>query len=376
MSINHDFRKVKSITNGYLEENIYQEIYMNALNAPLGVALDIGPAQGGSTISICLGYKESRAEFHVYSIDKFCKSSALKDYYNIEENINVLQDNLDKYNVRKNVTILTSDRDDITLKDESNPISLLFIDADGAIDRDFSLYYNKLCNGAYIIIDDYDNVINLQSSTHFLKWQSQNQIDCFLCNINMDSLINYTPLGKQYTIYKFVNYFVENGFINPLKIINNTLFAIKQANSPLFTFKTEEDLFNIRLSIEKEFYQRREIVIKCYEEIGKVLPKIGECLGLDNAIMYENYFYSIKQRYQAVKCYEWHENDENRIINDLAIQDISHDKITEFIIDSDKEQVKLIQIEELQNDEIKEFFMNLDIYFIIVIPIKHLTFNW
>lgn len=224
----------KKVTSGYLAPEVYREIYQTALESPEGMIVDIGPAQGGSTISLGLAAKDSGRKGKIYSIDVFQKSAALKSYDNVEENVVNLYENVEHYGLKDFVEVRVVGRDDTMLTKEMEPVSVLFIDADGAIDRDFEAFYNRLLPGAGIIIDDCENVINLQAKTRFLKWQTKMQEECFLKSLGLSDLESYTPLGKQYTTYQFVSYLKKNGYIEETKNMNGTIFARKPAAAPVF----------------------------------------------------------------------------------------------------------------------------------------------
>lgn len=58
-----------------------------------------------------------------------------------------------------------------------------------------------MVNEEIIIIDDYDNNLNLQARTRFLRMQSLNNVFVFLKHNNIETLEAYSFLGKQYLTY-------------------------------------------------------------------------------------------------------------------------------------------------------------------------------
>lgn len=324
------FSEIKKFTNGFLSPEIYYEIYRQSLQALEGDIIDIGPAQGGSSISLALAVKENQKLGHIYSIDRFRGSGALSDVDNIENNLKKLNENLMFYGLEKYDSAVVAGRDDIEKKTGNNKISVMFIDADGALDRDFRYFYNRIVSGGLVIIDDYEKVLNLQAVRIFLKWRTQNQINVFLENEGIDQLCMYAPLGKHYTIYRFTEYFKEHGYINVIKNMDGTIFAIKPDTAPQFTEDTWKDLMNIRKDIEKEFYHRRDIVKVSYDKIGSAAEAIAGKYGYTHAILFENYYYAVKERMQTVKVYEWHEEEKDYIENDLPLQNMSFTDLTEY----------------------------------------------
>lgn len=363
------FQKIKELTHGYLSPEVYYKIYQMALDAPEGVVVDIGPAQGGSTISLGLALKENSRLKKIYSIDVFCKSAALKSYTCIEENIEVLRSNLSQFNIEQYVTPLVVFKDDTTLSHENEPISVLFIDADGAIDRDFEVYYNRLVPHGIIIIDDYKPFINIQAATRFLKWQNEGQAKNFLDSLGLSKLIDYTPLGKQYTTFKFVQYLIEAHYIELIQDLEGTVFVRKPENAKSFTEETLQELRGVRAEIEADYHRRHKAIRTYYDQIGSFIPALAKELHMEHAILFENYYYAAKQRDQTVKVYEWHTEPEAFIIDDLPLQDLSLEKIQELVTPlAQNLQIKK-QVDDFQDEKIKKYLLDLKAHTLVAIPI-------
>jgi len=152
-------------------------------------------------------------------------------------------------------TLLIGDVNDVHHQVEQNqPLSLLFIDADGAIDRDFRLFYNRLLDNAPIIIDDCKNIINRHARENYLKWTTPEEIDEYVKSKGAKNFVDLCPLGKEYTTFRFINYFMARGLLLQEKMIGATFFGRKSAGA---LFDPEIDgkaLFQIRREIEKEYY--------------------------------------------------------------------------------------------------------------------------
>ena len=84
---------------------------------------------------------------------------------------------------------------------------MLLIDADGAIDRDFELFYNKLFPGSSIIIDDYFDNVRIKKDKNF---------------ISVDQKFRLT--------YMLIDLMEQLNLLKKVKVIDNTYFGIKPKN--------------------------------------------------------------------------------------------------------------------------------------------------
>ena len=251
------FQKIRAITNGYLAAAIYKAIYQCACQAEEGYMIDIGPAQGGSSISLGLGIKKSgKQQSKVISIEKGSGSDALADKKNVDKNLSILEENIAKFSLSNYSIILMGDVAEVykSVK-EDLPLSLLFIDADGALDRDFKLFYNRLRKNAPIIIDDYANIINSLARENYLLWKTHDELNSYVSHKGKEHLYEVCPLGKEYTTYRFINYFLDQGLLKLDRVMDQTFFGHKSNDNVYFTEEHESGLLNIRLEIEKEYYE-------------------------------------------------------------------------------------------------------------------------
>jgi hypothetical protein len=324
------FREIKKVTNGYLDSGVYKKIYDYALNAQSGVVVDIGPAQGGSTICFAKAMVKNQNLLKIISIDKFFESAALKYYDDVNKNIDVIKENLKHFGLDNNlVDFVTFDKLD-TINKAFDKISILFIDADGSLDRDFNSYFNQVVEGGIIIIDDYEKIINIQARTRFLKWQNDRNMWCFMKRNSVKFLEDYPLLGKQYLTFDMVNYFVDNNLIEIIENINGTIFCKKKAGAQYFSEKNMKELKVIRNNHKNSFLKYRQIVIKQYSKLKDIMLEFCKILNMDHAILYENYYYAVKDRYQMVKVYETHTNEQENIEDDYAIQDLPTNSINDL----------------------------------------------
>ena len=253
------FINIKEETNGYLSPSVYKAIYEYALKAQEGNMVDIGPAQGGSTICLGLGIRDSgKANSKIYSIEKGEASSALQSWDDPLHNGAVLLKNIQRYELDSYVNLLLGDVKDMYQKvNASKPLSLLFIDADGALDRDFQLFFNRLSDGASIIIDDYQDIINRLATEKYLKWSTPEEIDVYVRSKGAQEFRDLCPLGKEQTTYRFINYFLSAGLIQKKILINATFFGSKIPGSVFDPVLHGNALKRIRAEIEQDYYQLR-----------------------------------------------------------------------------------------------------------------------
>ena len=225
-----DLEKIIKYCDGMLTFNVYFKIYETAYYAQPGNIIELGAAHGAATVCLAKGLINSKKNNILFTVEKGDgENSSMSKFGSKEFNIHTLEKNLKYFNCDKKIKLIpekiTSASKQII---EHGPFSLILIDADGAIDRDFLIFYNFLMPGADIIIDDYENVKHL----------------------NKQSVIN--PLGKKYTTYLFVNYFLEKGLIEKITILNNTLFCKKPMAIKYAVVINEKELKEIRLKISEE----------------------------------------------------------------------------------------------------------------------------
>ena len=253
------FKEIRKVTNGYLPPDTYRQLYTEAINAHDGVFVDIGPAQGGSTISLALGLHDSGKIGPIYSIDCFCNSAALQSWHDQKLNVNVLRDNLNRFGVLNLVNILAGRVEDVQQEiPEDCRIGLLFIDADGALDRDFNYFFNRLVDHASIVIDDYVDIINRHARERYLKWQTRDEMNRYVNGKGATNFFELCPLGKEYTTFRFINFFITEQLIVPIKLIRNTLFARKVESARFDPDRHISQLVNIRKEIERTYYRKRD----------------------------------------------------------------------------------------------------------------------
>lgn len=193
---------VKKKANGMLSIDVYQEIYSLAKNSINNEdILEIGTAHGACAISLALA---SRGKRKVITIDKIIGGSRDK-FGSLEENKKIILDNFKYFDVENNIDFYVGTSAEVAKNlSKELKLSMLVIDADGAIDRDFEIFYNKLLPGCPIVIDDCLN---------YLK-------------IKKDKKIYYID-QKQRLTNMLITFMEQNKLLKKDKIIDNTYFGIK-----------------------------------------------------------------------------------------------------------------------------------------------------
>lgn len=224
------YELIKKRCDAMLPQEVYEEISHRAETAQKGNMIEIGASHGGATIHLAEGIRKSNKNSILFSIEKGERGSMV-NYGTKEENIKILKDNLKYFNYEKYVKIIPKKvGPGIIDTEKEGPFSLILIDADGCIDRDFRLFYNSLIPGADIIIDDYKDIKKITKTTN---------------PINV--------LGKKYSTYLFVNYFLEKGLLKREKLIYNTIFFKKPRDIKEPVIFNEEEILKIKKKIIKEF---------------------------------------------------------------------------------------------------------------------------
>ncbi len=225
------FKFLKKVTNGMMSPWIYRLLYKTAREIRRGDIIEVGAGHGASTVSLGLGLKDINSDRKVYTIEK-CEGGSRSDFGGKQTNLEILKNNIGIFGLQAWVEILPKKLvSEADLPREINKIGLMFLDADGRIDRDFRFFYNRIVPGGSIIIDDYEE-----------------QKD--FC----EKSIRY-PLGgtKEYRTFCYLNYFKEKGFFEQKCNYAGTVFGIKPTEIKENVNFNEEELGNVEDKIKKEY---------------------------------------------------------------------------------------------------------------------------
>lgn len=208
-----NFSQLKDKCAGMLEPEVYESIYHAMSYSDDGDIVEVGTARGAATIALALGIAASaRPDRRVISFDRLDPQNYIEDAHVVDRNkvdlsatfIQQIRDNIAAFEMQDKVILHFGDVEKMHLKFES-PISGLLLDADGAIDRDFKLFYNMLKPGSPVIIDDFDD------NAHLWRWSND--------RIRVDL--------KHRLTHQLGQFFMDKGLLEQSHIVRNTFFGYK-----------------------------------------------------------------------------------------------------------------------------------------------------
>ena len=232
---------VKRETGGMLPVQVYGAVYQEIFNLPDLPFVEIGAASGTCSIVIAQALIDSKKISNVVSIEK-CRGGSRDQFCSYDDNLCILNENLKMFHVEERVLLYPHSMthklsDELRDKIGSDQISGFMHDADGRLDRDFSVLWNRVIPGGLIIIDDFeDKIISLKSTNDSVE------IDI-----------------KKVLTYHLLNLLIEEGFFEPMFQIHNTVFGRKPYNisTDIFPFSKLQNTVNIMLD------GRNEVLLRC-----------------------------------------------------------------------------------------------------------------
>lgn len=145
---------VKAACNGMLPASVYRKMYEVAKSSPVPVILEVGTAHAAGTVSLALGLRDSDRAGKVYTFEKIFGGSR-EAFGGVDENVEIIKRNISQFGVSDMVELVVGDvAETAGAVPRDTELGLLCIDADGAIDRDFALFFDRLAEGAPLVIDD------------------------------------------------------------------------------------------------------------------------------------------------------------------------------------------------------------------------------
>jgi predicted O-methyltransferase YrrM len=155
-------KEIKRRAGGLLVPKVYSAIYDVGKESSGGTFVEIGTAHGAATIALALGAKQQSAPFHIYTVDPFCGAySSRTAYGSVDQNVEIVRTNFNEFGVDENITVVPGLSSDLLRQFDPANISVLLIDADGRIDRDLDLLYDRLTPACQIILDDVDGNVKI-----------------------------------------------------------------------------------------------------------------------------------------------------------------------------------------------------------------------
>jgi len=214
-----------------LPAKVYQLLHRYACDIGDGDILEIGAAHGAGTVSLALGVQDGGRSGTVVAVEKG-EGGSRAEFGSKERNIKILENNLREFGVSDSVVLvdehLTRDGNLPEKIQSPAPFSLVCLDADGKLDRDFQRLYDNIRPGAIIVIDDYSPLRAYREQTP-----------------------RY-PLGggKHYRSLCYANWLLDNGFLHRYRLIEQTLITVKPPDVP--DLADLENMENLQVHLDKD----------------------------------------------------------------------------------------------------------------------------
>ena len=160
-----DFERIVFQCSGMLAPLSYQRIYEAALRSTGDLIVEVGTYKGAATVSLALGLRDAGKAGRVISFDR---GRSRYDGIGDDAYLRMVKQNLRLFGVEDFVELILGEiPENASAVSEDARISLLMLDADGCIDRDIALFFNRVVPGGGIIIDDCDDRVRLRRTGLF-----------------------------------------------------------------------------------------------------------------------------------------------------------------------------------------------------------------
>ncbi|MDH3666967.1 MAG: hypothetical protein OEN23_08550 [Paracoccaceae bacterium] len=248
-----DFAKMRLDVGGMLDPKVYHELYLSARQSAHNI-LEIGTARGAATVALGLGALDGGHEnVRVATVEKLGESYT--ERYGTPEDYRArLYGAFERYGVAERIDVHFGAARAIV----SDPVieaglGLMFLDADGALDRDFSDFYGALVPGAAIIIDDYGT----DRATLYIN----------PTEIKIDQKHRLTKL--------LVHYFEEKGVLRKDQVVKETYFGARPDGA---TFEPNADeIFQVYRELT---FSDAKLSSAAYVNSSRLLKKISPSFHL------------------------------------------------------------------------------------------------
>ena len=154
------FWYLKERTRGMLAPAAYRQLYELAGDLPDLPFVEVGAGAGASTIALARGVKDAGKSAPIVSIEK-CEGGSRARFGAYDDNLRILKRNLSRFGVVDQVRLFAKpfragDADELLAAIGSSRIAGFMHDADGRLDRDFSLLWPRVVTGGLLVVDDYE----------------------------------------------------------------------------------------------------------------------------------------------------------------------------------------------------------------------------
>ena len=208
------FLRLKKQTGGMLDALVYRRIYREAARLPDYPFVEVGAAAGSATIALAWAFQRAGKRSRIIAVEK-CEGGSRTEHGGFDENLGILTGNLSRFGVREKVLLHTGpcrleDRQQLERLIDSGHISGFMLDADGRLDRDFELFWDRTIPGGLIVVDDYAD----RSAYREVSDRHPN------------------GGAKQVTTFRLLNILIEEGFFQPTLQMRGTIFGVKPPDAP------------------------------------------------------------------------------------------------------------------------------------------------
>jgi hypothetical protein len=215
------FQALKKLSNGMLDSRVYRRLHDEVLQQPDLDIVEIGGATGTASVAMGWALKMARRKSKVIVVEK-CERGSREDAGGYAQNVSVLEANWKRFGVDRHLFLYPHR---ISLKNghevvdliSTNEIAGFVHDADGRIDRDFFLFWPRLREGGFIVVDDVE--------------------DAFQEKTREDGTVKV--FGKRVLAWRLLEKFREWGLIEPVWEHHGTVFGKKPVGGSFAKFDTE-----------------------------------------------------------------------------------------------------------------------------------------
>lgn len=212
------FSRLKRSAGGMLPSATYYSFYKAVQPLPDLDIVEVGGASGASSIALALGMHESEKLSNLVVVEK-CEGGSRLPHGGYEDNYARIVQNLKSYQMWERVRLfphyLTFENGaEVQALVKTPQIAGLIHDADGRVDRDFHLFWERLVPNGLIIIDDCEDKPEYREISP-----------------------RYPDGGtKKITTFRLVELFLQWGLLKIDKIERGTVFAHKPLGADFSKF--------------------------------------------------------------------------------------------------------------------------------------------
>lgn len=250
-----DFADIKKRCNGMLSSKVYSTLYEIAKTARSGsLAVEVGSAHAAGTVSIALGVQKNPVLEKLIAFEKIEGGSRM-NFGSIEKNKEIILGNIERYGCNDVVEMVFTTPEEAIDKipyDRKPNIGLLVIDADGAIDREFNLLYDRVVEGGVVVIDDYNDYLKY---FHLTKHR-----------VHIDA--------KHKVTKALVDYYVEEGFLKFDKMVQSTWFGYKPKGAGSIIQSNPISVYRNLIHLDVDFKNTKSLSKKAERTMFGALKKL------------------------------------------------------------------------------------------------------